>query len=170
MGEELGADVDHKIPVAMPGQRGTLETTTYFRAGETIGTDVGDFNDPESRHTIGLVKNNLLPHCSTVLRYLTLSKTQTSSSPKLPHEMSFIQFQRIFDNSWVLLLINFCFRSPKRMTVKSACTIQWNAMPWEPILTTNCDSMDKRIYQVYALSNIKQLSLHDKSQCCLSNY
>ena len=36
MGEELGVDVDHKIPVAMPGQRGTLETTTYFRAGETI--------------------------------------------------------------------------------------------------------------------------------------
>ena len=26
MGEELGVDVDHKIPVAMPGQRGTLET------------------------------------------------------------------------------------------------------------------------------------------------
>ena len=70
MGEELGVDVDHKIPVAMPGQRGTLETTTYFRAGETIGTDVTDFNDPESRRTIDLLKNNLLPHCSTVLRYL----------------------------------------------------------------------------------------------------
>ena len=70
MGEELGVDVDHKIPVAMPGQSGTLETMTYFRSGETIGTDVGDFNDPESRHTIDVLKNNLLPHCSTVLRYL----------------------------------------------------------------------------------------------------
>lgn len=82
MGEELGVDVDFKIPVAMPGQGGTLETTTHFRAGEAIGTDVADFNNPESRHTIDVLKNNLLPHCSTVLR------------------------------------------SPKRMTVKSACTIQ----------------------------------------------
>ena len=37
MGEELGVDVDYKIPVAMPGQGGTLETMTYFRAGEAIG-------------------------------------------------------------------------------------------------------------------------------------
>ena len=68
MGKELGVDVDHKIAVAMPGHRGTLETMTYFRAGEAIGTNVNDFNDPESRKTIEIVKNNLLPHCSTVLR------------------------------------------------------------------------------------------------------
>ena len=72
MGEELGVEVDYKIPVAMPG-RGTLETTTYFLAGVAIGTDVADYNNPESRHTIDVVKNNLLPHCSTVLRYLILS-------------------------------------------------------------------------------------------------
>ena len=80
MGEELGVDVDFKIPVAMPGQGGTLETTTYFRAGEAIGTDVADFNNPESRHTIDVLKNNLLPHCSTVLRYLILTQTSSFSA------------------------------------------------------------------------------------------
>ena len=69
MGEELGVDVDYKIPVSMPGPSGTLESTTYFRAGEAIGTNVEDFSSPASRDTIDLVKNNLLPHCSTVLRY-----------------------------------------------------------------------------------------------------
>ena len=67
MGEELGVDVDYKIPVSMPRPSVTLESTTYFRAGEAIGTNVEDFNNPASRHTIDLVKNNLLPHCSTAL-------------------------------------------------------------------------------------------------------
>jgi len=67
IGKELDVDMDHRIPVAMPGM-GTLETLTYFRAGEAIGTNQADYNDPDSQNTINIVKNNLLPHCKTVLR------------------------------------------------------------------------------------------------------
>ena len=73
IGSELGVDMDHRIPVAMPKPgEGTLETLTFFRAGEPIGTNEADFNDPDSKKTINIVKNNLLPHCKTVLRYLLL--------------------------------------------------------------------------------------------------
>ena len=72
IGKELDVDMDHRIPVAMPGM-GTLETLTYFRAGEAIGTNQADYNDPDSQNTINIVKNNLLPHCKTVLRLLLLN-------------------------------------------------------------------------------------------------
>ena len=69
IGSELEVDMDHRIPVAMPKPgEGTLETLTFFRAGEAIGTNQADFNDPDSQNTINIVKNNLLPHCKTVLR------------------------------------------------------------------------------------------------------
>ena len=72
IGKELDVDMDHRIPVALPGM-GTLETLTYFRAGEAIGTNQADYNDPDSQNTINIVKNNLLPHCKTVLRLLLLN-------------------------------------------------------------------------------------------------
>ena len=72
IGKELDVDMDHRIPVAMPGM-GTLETLTYFRAGEAIGTNQADYKDPDSQNTINIVKNNLLPHCKTVLRLLLLN-------------------------------------------------------------------------------------------------
>ena len=40
IGSELGVDMNHRIPVAMPKPgEGTLETLTFFRAGEAIGTN-----------------------------------------------------------------------------------------------------------------------------------
>ena len=69
IGSELEVDMNHRIPVAMPKPGGgTLETLTFFRAGEAIGTSQADFNNPDSQKTINIVKNNLLPHCKTVLR------------------------------------------------------------------------------------------------------
>ena len=44
------------------------------------------WDDPESRHTIDLVKNNLLPHCSNVLRFIIF--THHLNCPTKSHSSS----------------------------------------------------------------------------------
>ena len=70
LGEDLGVDIDYKIPVTTPATPGDdiLKNTTHFEAGQAVGVNPNNFMDAKSKKTINTLKTTLLPHVASVLR------------------------------------------------------------------------------------------------------